>query len=170
MKGTGTIVATEIRAPMRQNFHKRLQRCGIRIIGIHAWDGTAITAPSRLFDGVLVDAPCSGLGTWGRNPDARWRISEDTVARLAETQIALLTTAADKVRPRGRLVYSVCTLTEKETHQVVEFFIKSRGDFRLSPAVHPLTGVPAPGPIWIWPWDGPCNGMFIAVMQRTDYC
>ena len=70
--------------------------------------------PGRL-DAVLVDAPCSGLGTLRRRPDARWRIEQTAVTRLAELQRALLTAAAELLRPGGQLVYSVCTLTAAET-------------------------------------------------------
>ena len=69
-------------------------------------------------DAVLVDAPCSGLGTLRRRPDARWRIEPSSVARLAELQTGLLDAAVDLVRPGGQLVYSVCTLTAAETLQV----------------------------------------------------
>ena len=70
--------------------------------------------PGR-FDAVLVDAPCSGLGTLRRRPDARWRIEPSAVPRLAELQRALLDAAATLLRPGGQLVYSVCTLTAGET-------------------------------------------------------
>ena len=69
-------------------------------------------------DAVLVDAPCSGLGTLRRRPDARWRIEQAAVTRLAELQRALLDAAAGLLRPGGQLVYSVCTLTEAETSAV----------------------------------------------------
>ena len=70
--------------------------------------------PGR-FDAVLVDAPCSGLGTLRRRPDARWRIAPSAVPRLVELQRALLDAAAALLRPGGQLVYSVCTLTAAET-------------------------------------------------------
>ncbi len=70
------------------------------------------------FDAVLVDAPCSGLGTLRRRPDARWRIEPSAVPRLAGLQRDLLAAAVDLLRPSGRLVYSVCTLTDAETLEV----------------------------------------------------
>ena len=75
--------------------------------------------PGR-FDVVLVDAPCSGLGTLRRRPDARWRIERSAVPRLAELQLALLHAASGLLRPGGQLVYSVCTLTAAETSAVAE--------------------------------------------------
>ena len=73
--------------------------------------------PSQ-FDAVLVDAPCSGLGTLRRRPDARWRIERSAVPRLVELQRSLLDAATGLLRPGGQLVYSVCTLTAAETSAV----------------------------------------------------
>lgn len=80
------------------------------------------------FDRVLVDAPCSGLGTLRRRPDARWRLDAAAPQRLAGVQRALVTAAADQVRPGGRLVYSVCTLTDAETLAVDEHLAATRPD------------------------------------------
>lgn len=81
------------------------------------------------FDRVLVDAPCSGLGSLRRRPDARWRLDQDAPARLAELQRGLLSAAAPLVRPGGTLVYSVCTLTEAETTAVADDFAASHPDW-----------------------------------------
>ena len=85
-------------------------------------------------DAVLVDAPCSGLGTLRRRPDARWRIEQTAVTRLAELQRALLSTAAGLLRPGGQLVYSVCTLTAAETLAVA---VDLSADDRLEPLPPP---------------------------------
>ena len=76
------------------------------------------------FDRVLVDAPCSGLGTLRRNPDARWRVGPGDPARLAEIQRAILRNAAAALRPGGVLVYSTCTLLPEENEAVVEAFLR----------------------------------------------
>jgi 16S rRNA (cytosine967-C5)-methyltransferase len=86
------------------------------------------------FDRVLVDAPCSGLGALRRNPDARWRIGPADPARLAETQLALLRSAATALRPGGSLVYSTCTLLAEENERVVDAFLREATDFALLPA------------------------------------
>ena len=67
------------------------------------------------FDRVLVDAPCSGTGTWRRNPDARWRYGPDEVAEICELQNAILAAAARLVRPGGRLVYVTCSVCGPKT-------------------------------------------------------
>ena len=82
------------------------------------------------FDRVLVDAPCSGLGTIRRDPDIRWRRHEDELEGLARDQFALLMRAADVVRPGGRLVYSTCSSEPEENDGVVAMFVSARTDFR----------------------------------------
>jgi 16S rRNA (cytosine967-C5)-methyltransferase len=86
------------------------------------------------FDRVLVDAPCSGLGTLRRNPDARWRVRPADPRRLAETQTAILRNAAAALRPGGVLVYSTCTLLPEENEMVVESLLAEAGDLRPLPA------------------------------------
>ena len=85
-------------------------------------DGTAPPFGPAVFDRVLVDAPCSGLGSLRRRADARWRIDAEAPARLAAIQTAILDGAAPSVRPGGTLVYSVCTLTAVETTAVADRF------------------------------------------------
>lgn len=85
-------------------------------------DGRAMPLGDATADAVLVDAPCSGLGSLRRRADARWRIDEDAVGRLAGLQYELLGEAARVVRPGGRLIYSVCTLTAAETVEVAAAF------------------------------------------------
>lgn len=169
MSGQGSVLATDPRENSLREMRRRMIRNKARGITVRAWNGENASAPDGRFDGALVDAPCSGLGTWHRNPDARWRTPPDAVARQAELQSRLLRLAAERVRPGGRLVYSVCTLTAAETEAVIAAFLSERRDFRPDPSCHPLTGDPAPGPIWVWPWQGDCNGMFIARLKKPHH-
>ncbi len=94
--------------------------------------------PAGAFDRVLVDAPCSGLGTLRRNPDLRWRLRPEDPPRLAELQRALLGNVAFALRPGGSLVYSTCTLTHEENQDVVEGFLAEWPEFeRAAPATLP---------------------------------
>jgi len=83
------------------------------------------------FDRILVDAPCSGLGTLARHADARWRIQPDTIAQLAELQQRLLERLATLLRPDGRLVYATCTVHPQENREVVEGFLATHPSWRL---------------------------------------
>ena len=159
MGPTGRIIATDIRANALRELQRRANAAGIHTITVAA---PLDTRHSTLFDGVLVDAPCSGIGTWSRNPDMRWRTAATVVAEKAKIQADLLARAADAVKPGGTLVYAVCTVTRAETVDVVGTFLKTREDFVRQPVPHPLSGAETNGDVWIWPWDGPCDGMYIA--------
>jgi 16S rRNA (cytosine967-C5)-methyltransferase len=101
--------------------------------------------PAAAFDRALVDAPCSGLGSLRRRPDARWRVEEAAVERLAALQVDLVTAAADLVRPGGLLVYSACTLTGAEGEGVAAAVAARLGD-RVEPVDDPAVTVVLPGP------------------------
>ncbi len=101
--------------PLQQN----IARLGLSGIGLVCCDG-ARPALRGGFDGVLVDAPCSGLGTLRRHPDLKWRMTREAVGRLAEQQRMLLRSAVGLCKNGGRIVYSVCTLTRQETFDVIQ--------------------------------------------------
>jgi 16S rRNA (cytosine967-C5)-methyltransferase len=123
------------------------------------------------FDGVLVDAPCSGVGTWRRNPHARWTTSQEDVKELSAIQASLLRGAAQAVKPGGCLLYAVCTLTHSETTEIASSFSASHPEFE--PEARPLPGAPnaqAAGTqtasFFLWPQNLDANGMFVAVWRR----
>ena len=123
------------------------------------------------FDGILVDAPCSGIGTWQRNPHARWTVTPRDVEDLAATQSALLDAVAGSVKPGGRLVYAVCTLTRRETDAGATAFEAAHPDFTPAPLPKGVTGdssEPAAGRIVLWPQAIGANGMFIAAWKRQS--
>ena len=98
---------------------------------MHTLEGLRESPSERvLFDRALVDAPCSGLGTLRRNPDARWRVTAAAPSELARTQVSLLKQAASVLRPGGSLVYSTCTLTHEENEEVVQAFLRDTPSFR----------------------------------------
>jgi len=108
------------------------QRLGCRGIDtlVRDWAGESAGPPQGFFDRVLVDAPCSGLGVLRRNPEIRWRRTEEEIAQLAALQKTILARTAPLVRPGGTLLYSVCTFTAEETDGVAAAFLAAHGDFR----------------------------------------
>ena len=95
------------------------------------------------FDCVLLDAPCSGLGTLERRSDIKWRRSAQDLAVLAQTQVRMLGEAAQVLRPGGRLVYSTCSSEPEENEAVVEAFLRGHPAFAVAPAVGSCRGAGA---------------------------
>jgi 16S rRNA (cytosine967-C5)-methyltransferase len=133
------------------------------------WDGGAKLPTKTKFDGVLVDAPCSGIGTWQRNPQARWTTEPNDVRELSAIQKKLLTNVAPSVKPGGKLIFSVCTLTRAETTEVVEQFNASQPNFEplMLPEISGSQSLLASAATkTIWPQELDGNGMFIAGWRR----
>jgi 16S rRNA (cytosine967-C5)-methyltransferase len=130
------------------------------------WDGGAQLPTKTKFDGILLDAPCSGLGTWQRNPHARWTTRPEDVEELASVQKQLLRHAAALLKPGGKLVYAICTLTRMETIEVAAAFEKQFPEFRQLPLPNPFQkGSESAWPLWLWPEHGG-NGMFVSAWRR----
>jgi len=123
-------------------------------------------------DAILVDAPCSGLGTLRRRPELKWRRTREDLRRLAETQLALLDGCAEVLRPGGVMVYSVCTYTLEETTEVMASFLAKRPDYVLddvSPYLpHEMkASAGSAGHIQLMPHLHDTEGMFVARLKRT---
>ena len=169
MQNKGLLWASDRAAWRLQKLKRRAGRAKVFNYRSVLWDGGAKLPTKTKFDGVLVDAPCSGVGTWQRNPQARWTTSADDVRELSEIQRRLLGHAAASLKPGGKLIFSVCTLTTAETTGVVEHFNATQPEFEplLLPALpgYPSLATPAPTKT-IWPQEVNGNGMFIAGWRR----
>ncbi len=113
------------------------RRLSLTRLGCRVADATRSlqdVAPAEHFDRVLVDAPCSGLGTLRRNPDARWRLRPGDIDRLADIQRAILHRASAALSPGGTLVYSTCTLPREENDAIIESFLSDHRGFEIVPA------------------------------------
>ena len=152
------LLATDVRESILTELNARKGR---RRVEVKRMDPSRETLPSLRFDGVLVDAPCSGIGTWARNPDARWRFKKEEVATFAALQTKLLLRASERVKAGGALVYSVCTLTWAETDAVTEAFLKAAPAFKLDPVENPLTGARSEGRLRLSPDLAGGDGMYI---------
>ncbi|HVF80116.1 MAG TPA: 16S rRNA (cytosine(967)-C(5))-methyltransferase RsmB [Solirubrobacteraceae bacterium] len=118
MGNDGEIVAVERHGKRAQALQRTCDRLGASIIKVRTSDAAHFTTDEP-FDRVLVDPPCSGLGTLQGHPDLRWRMTPDDITQLASTQAKILGTAARALKPGGRLVYSTCTLSPVENETVV---------------------------------------------------
>ncbi len=140
MGNTGAVYATDKQPQALQDLRRRAKRAGFTSVRAHAWDGTALpdfgktVARRGGFDRVLVDAPCSGCGTWRRNPDGRLRGDlgdPGGLAGLTDVQARLLNVAGTAVKPGGRLVYATCSWLAAENEQVVEAYLAATPAFTL---------------------------------------
>ncbi|MDB6025001.1 MAG: rsmB 1 [Verrucomicrobiales bacterium] len=167
MQNKGAIWATD-RAEWRlQKLKQRGARAQMFNYRTAHWTGVEKLPMKTKCDGVLVDAPCSGVGTWQRNPHARWTATPTDVLELAAIQTKLLSHAAKAVKPGGKIFYSVCTLTRNETTEVAAQFEKAFPEFEPIALRNPSNVKREPAPqLWLWPQECNGNGMFIAGWQR----
>jgi 16S rRNA (cytosine967-C5)-methyltransferase len=158
MGNRGRITACDVSAPRLAGAAKRLKRAGVDNAETHLFAPGDRWAKRRgaAFDIVLVDAPCTGTGTWRRNPDARFRTTEADLRDLVSKQAVILSEAARVVRPGGRLVYATCSILREENEEQVARFLDTHPDF----AALPL------GTVWAEARPGlspPCAGEHLAL-------
>lgn len=162
MQNKGLIWASDRAAWRLLSLKRRAARAKVFNFRSVPWDGGAKPPTKTKFDGILVDAPCSGVGTWQRNPHARWTTTLQDVQELAEIQQNLLAHAAPSLKPGGKLIYAVCTLTRSETTGVITDFNARFPDFE------PLVEEGFSASRTIWPQDLGGNGMFISAWRRKS--
>ena len=137
MRNTGRLYAYDVSEKRLNNLGKRLKRSGLSNLHAQVINNENDLKLKRLngkFDRVLVDAPCSGLGTLRRNPDLKWRQTEQDVLELTQKQSAILARAAKLTKAGGRLVYATCSLLRDENEAIAEAFLSANPDFKLIPA------------------------------------
>jgi len=167
MENKGLIWASDSASWRLQKLKHRAARSRVFNYRSALWDGGPKLPTKTRFDGVLVDAPCSGIGTWQRNPHARWTVTADDIQELSALQTRLLCHAAPAVKPGGRLIYAVCTFARAETVGVAQAFQNQCPGFVPLPFADPLTSAGAPAPmLQYWPQDHAGAGMFIACWSR----
>jgi len=160
----GRVVAGDLHADRAAMIPPALRRLGVSA-AVLAQDATrpAVVGP---FDRVLVDAPCSGIGSARRRPELLWRGKRDELSRLARLQVAIAAAAAGLLRPGGRLVYSVCTFPRAETDAACDAILRHR------PGLRPIE-TPGPGDGMsvlrhrLWPHRDGTDGMFVAAFESS---
>lgn len=173
-RGKAVVTATDLSVArlhlVRENA-ARLQTPGLETVALDELRAELeITPDPARYDLVLVDAPCSGLGTLRRNPEIRYRSSPDVVKRLAATQADILADAALLVRPGGRIVYSTCTITDTENGAVVQAFLDKHPQFQLGGSTTPVEQIRSlrgsDGLYRTWPACLEVDGFEAAVLVR----
>ncbi len=178
MRNTGRLYAFDTSGHRLASLKPRLARSGLSNVFpaqiAHERDERVKRLAGKL-DRVLVDAPCSGLGTLRRNPDLKWRQTPETVAELQTKQAQILESAARLVKPGGRLVYATCSLLDAENEGIAGAFTAARaGDFQVLPAQEALERAHVADAaalvrgdcLRLWPHRHATDGFFAAVWQR----
>ena len=170
MEGQGVVLATDTDRNRLSRLAPRAERARAGIIEsrlinpgrelemLDDWTGSA--------DCVLIDAPCSGTGTWRRNPEARWRLTPDRIERLVETQRKVLEVGAALVKPGGALVYIVCSLLDEEGAGQVAAFLAANPGWRAQSLNLPAGRTHGPG-IRLTPAHDATDGFFVARLQHA---
>jgi 16S rRNA (cytosine967-C5)-methyltransferase len=129
MKNKGKILSLDIYDKKLEELRKRASRAGAEIIETRAIDSTkVIKRLEGTADRLLLDVPCSGLGVLRRNPDKKWKLSNEEIERLRTIQMQILESYAKMVKPGGRMVYATCSILPSENERQVEEFLKKTGD------------------------------------------
>lgn len=178
MENKGRLVACDVSVGRLERSAVRLKRAGVHNVVRHPLEGERdkwVKRSAGRYDRVLIDAPCSGTGTWRRNPDAKWRLREQDVRELTEKQASILSSAARLTKAGGRVIYATCSLLADENEKQVESFLAANPDFRLIPVAEVWASVfPADRPC---PVEGPMlrldpathgtDGFFAAILERS---
>ncbi|MFC7473629.1 RsmB/NOP family class I SAM-dependent RNA methyltransferase [Dankookia sp. GCM10030260] len=177
MRNKGRITACDVNAPRLEGAVRRLRRAGVDNAERHLLEPGDRWAKRRAgqFDRVLVDAPCTGTGTWRRNPDARLRTGSQDLAELRTKQGEILDLAAELVRPAGRLVYATCSVLPEENEDQVAGFLDRHPDFAPLPLAEAWAAAGMPGDppgegkfLVTSPAQHGTDGFFAAVLQRRS--
>lgn len=158
LEGRGQVDATDIRIDILDELADRAKRARLDNI-------TIVENPAGLYDGILVDAPCSGSGTWRRQPHLKWYVKPETIATFARTQLEILTTNVARLKPDGLLIYATCSLSHYENQDVVAAFLKAHGDFKPVPPARMQAGFDGFGTT-ILPGTLNTDGFYVAVLRR----
>ena len=176
MENKGRLVACDVAGWRVDRAGDRLRRAGVHNVTPRVITGESdkwIKRSAASFDRVLVDAPCTGTGTWRRNPDAKWQLGEADLLELVGRQAAILASAARLTKPGGRLIYATCSLLAEENEEQVAHFLAAHPDYKVVPVADlwaDLVGTPCPvaGPyLRLSPLVHGTDGFFAAVLEKT---
>jgi 16S rRNA (cytosine967-C5)-methyltransferase len=176
MQNEGRIVAHDRDRHRLRPIFERLQRAGATNVEVIPADQPDRLSAEPRFDGVLIDAPCSGSGAWRRKPDAKWRLNPRQLELRIKEQQKLLERGAGMVRPGGRLVYITCSVLPEENDDQVSLFLSGHPEFEIIPYTSqwrktiggepPVSAAGDTATLWLTPARHMTDGFFVAVLGR----
>ncbi|QYX32752.1 16S rRNA (cytosine(967)-C(5))-methyltransferase [Sphaerospermopsis torques-reginae] len=167
MGDKGKIYACDKTASRLRKLTENAQRLNLQSIEICTGDSRTFTQFHNIADRVLLDAPCSGLGTMHRHADARWRQTPASVQELAQIQKELLSHTANFVKPGGVLVYATCTLHPQENEEVISKFLAENSDWQIEHPSFDFLNISHPGWLKVWPHQQDMDGFFMVRLRKT---
>ncbi|MEM8780251.1 MAG: 16S rRNA (cytosine(967)-C(5))-methyltransferase [Cyanobacteria bacterium P01_G01_bin.49] len=169
MGDRGTIFACDRTASRLKKVQQNIQRLQLESIKIIEGDSRQLTQFTKIADRVLIDAPCSGLGTLHRHPDIRWQQTPQKIQQLVKLQQELLAQAATWVKNQGVLVYATCTLNFLENEQIIEEFLANHSGWQIQPPPHNSLFTPfitSSGWLQVLPHQHHTDGFFIVKLKK----
>lgn len=164
MKNKGRIFALDKHPQRLKNAQIRCRRAGVDNVTCMELSNKWLKRHVESADAVLVDAPCSGTGTWRRNPDMRAKFQQQDLLELIALQREILSAAADLVKPEGRLIYATCSVLREENEEQIQNFLQNRPDFSLIKVKYHAN---EDGFMRLSPYRDGTDGFFTAVMKRS---
>jgi 16S rRNA (cytosine967-C5)-methyltransferase len=179
MQNTGQIYAYDADKRQLRPIFERLKRAGARNVQVmEAGDAAALDALGPRFDLVLIDAPCTGSGTWRRKPDSKWRLKPSNIPERQGEQARVLDQGARLVKPGGQLVYVTCSVLPEENADQVAGFLSRHADFALLPygeawrerlgSEPPASADSSGDTLQLTPASHGTDGFFIALLERRQ--
>ncbi|HJE01024.1 16S rRNA (cytosine967-C5)-methyltransferase [Staphylococcus auricularis] len=165
LDGTGKVDATDIHDHkinlINDNKHK------LQLNNVHAYQHDATQQYQAIYDKILVDAPCSGLGVLRHKPEIKYTQTQQSIEGLVDLQLEILENVKENVKPGGTLVYSTCTIEQMENENVIYTFLKQNDAFEFEPFKHPVTGEMVKT-MQLLPQDVNSDGFFITRIKRKE--
>ena len=181
MKNSGRILALDISRKRLDLAGQRIKRAGLHNVErkcIRDEGDPKLKRLAKKFDRVLVDVPCTGMGSWRRDPDTRKKYNERDLSSIVDRQTRILSAGARLTKPGGRLIYVTCSLLPQENEEQVEKFLQKRSDYRLVPIKRvwdETVSIMGGGVCWateemlrLSPYEHGTDGFFIAVLLRSS--
>ena len=165
LASTGHVDATDIHKHKIGLIKENIKK--LKLKNVSTFDHDATQPYSELYDKILVDAPCSGLGVLRHKPEIKYVQSKDSINDLVEIQLSILDNVKHNLKPGGSLIYSTCTIEQMENENVIYTFLKENKDFEFELMTHPVTGEKVKT-LQILPQDFNSDGFFITKIKRKE--